>query len=179
MNAFGFLPAHSNSHNFSKVKLIILFFLCPFLLRENSVWLKMLLEQSSLWSSLCSTNMTLCSQQAKGWESAALGSKQPTGKQDKRRRGPKASPKTHTLNHIKQNLSLSLSALARLLWTDQDETFCCLENSCLKYFPLLLPGHSSIAVCSFRCNTIQTFLLPKTASAKKLTAQCTVSFLRC
>lgn len=168
MNAFGFLHARSNSHYFFKVKLIILFFLCPFLLRENSVWLKMPLEQSALWSSLCSTNMTLCSQQAKGWESAALGSKQPTGKQDKGRRGPKASPKTHTPNHIKQNPSLSLSALAGLLWTDQDKIFCCFENSWFKYFPLLLPGHSCITVCSFRCNRLHTFLAPQNSISKEV-----------
>lgn len=106
MNGFGFLHAHSNSL-FLQSQIHYIIFPLSFSFKGEQCLVKNALGTIS---SLCSTNMTLCSQQAKDWESAALGSKQPMGKQDKGRRGPKASPKTHTLKP-----SLSLSALAGLL----------------------------------------------------------------
>lgn len=173
-----------NFHLFFSVQVQILAISPSHTLMENSFWLKMHLEQSALWSSLCRTNVTLCCMAGQGLGIYCSDNRTAQGKKGQREKRPKRSPKTHFL---KQKPSLSLSCSLFLLLKGSCEQirikhFAIWKTANSNIFPCSLEGMSVLLCVPLRCSRPHTFLVSfwshKITLASNLTTQLTVRFLR-
>lgn len=103
-----FSPCTFNPSLFLQSQIHDIIFPLSFSFKGEQCLVKMPLEQSALWSSLPSTNMTLCSQQAKGWNLLLWDPNSPQGNGTKGGEAPHISQSSRSKPHEPSPKSVSL-----------------------------------------------------------------------